>query len=169
MPKVDIGQRGYYRSMTDMLWLGKISSSFKSKNVAVNCMMKKIQDAINLWADNMGNFMDWKIALKICGPSALAAWLFYSLLTNYLETSELFKSNIYLNILALLIVFIFCSFMGWLWIRKSKPSNNSDSLIEGNDISGNEIGTNIEIGSNKKTVKDNKIKNNKVNGDLIIK
>lgn len=113
--------------------------------------------------------MDWKLALKICGPSALAAWLFYSLLTRYLETSDVFQSNIYLNIMVLFMIFLFCSFMGWLWARKNMAPNDSENLIEGNEISSNEIGSSIEIGSNTKTVKNNKITNNKISGDLTIK
>ena len=51
--------------------------------------------------------MDWKIALKVGGPSVIAAWLFHALVIQYLDSSEIFKSNIYLNVILI---------VGGLWL-----------------------------------------------------
>lgn len=113
--------------------------------------------------------MDWKIALKVGGPSVLAAWLFHALIIHYLDTSAIFKSNIYLNILLIVIIFAFCSWMGWLWIRMNDTSNSPmSSVIEENVITRNKVGSDLEIGSENSDVKKNAIKNNKVDGNLKI-
>lgn len=113
--------------------------------------------------------MDWKLALKIGGPSILAAWLFNGLMFRYLETSQLLKTNIYLNVLVIVIIFIFCSLMGWLWTRKNhNSSTDTQNTIENNEITSNQVGSDMEVGSSKTSIKGNKITDNKVDGNLKI-
>ena len=83
------------------------------------------------------------IALKVGGPSVIAVWLFYELTSSFLATSEIFKSNLLLNVWPLVVIFIFCLFMGWMWVRNYPPELSNEQ--QKNEISGNEI-TNNDIG-----------------------
>ncbi|MCU7648593.1 hypothetical protein [Pseudomonas piscis] len=110
--------------------------------------------------------MNWGNALKIGGPSIVAAFVFQHLITTYLDKSELFKNNLTLNILLIFSIFIFCLFMGWLWIRNGKKEISKKGL-QNNEIIKNEVGGSLNIGKSLDII-DNKISENKVNGDLNI-
>ncbi|PKQ79661.1 hypothetical protein AOX56_13870 [Aeromonas sobria] len=115
--------------------------------------------------------MDWKNALRIAGPSAIAAFVFFELIKNYLITSEIFKTNIYLNVMLLIIIFSFCVIMGWLWIRNGNKKNivkPPENIIEKNEICDNEVGGNLSVGSAGTSIADNKISKNKVKGSINI-
>ena len=112
--------------------------------------------------------MDWKLALKIGGPSVIAAWLFRALIIHYLDTSEILKTNIYLNVLLIVLIFAFCLAMGWLWMRKGENFKGHSASVEKNEIVNNEVGSDMGIGSSSTNVKKNKIKRNKVDGNLKI-
>lgn len=115
--------------------------------------------------------MDWKIALKVGGPSVIAAWLFYELISSFLETSEIFKSSLLLNVLLLAVIFVFCLFMGWIWVRNNPPAPSNDqhkNEISDNEITDNDVGENLELGSKASVIKKNKVKKNKIDGDLKI-
>ncbi|ATC86524.1 hypothetical protein [Pseudoalteromonas arctica] len=113
--------------------------------------------------------MDWKSALKIAGPSAIAAWVFVELIKAYLSTSEIFKTNIYLNLALLIIIFIFCIIMGWLWIGDNKNKlEPTRRKIEKNEICDNEVANDLSVGSIDTNIIDNKISNNKVKGSINI-
>jgi membrane protein implicated in regulation of membrane protease activity len=115
--------------------------------------------------------MDWKSVLKIAGPSAIAAWVFVELINSYLSTSEIFKTNMYLNFVLLIIIFSFCVIMGWLWIRSSNEKNKvepTENEIEKNEICDNEVGNDLSVGSIDTSIVDNKISNNKVQGSINI-
>ncbi len=112
--------------------------------------------------------MDWKTALKVGGPSVIAAWLFYALIVRYLDSSNIFKGSIYLNVLLVVVIFVFCLSMGWLWIKKDGGAEMPPTTVEENEVVDNEVGADMEIGANSEEVKNNKIKRNKVNGNLKI-
>lgn len=115
--------------------------------------------------------MDWKIALKVGGPSVIAAWLFYKLISSFLEASEIFKSSLLLNVLLLAVIFVFCMFMGWIWVRNNPSVASNDQKkheISDNEITDNVVGKNLEVGSKASVIKKNKIKKNKIDGDLNI-
>ncbi|CAM4401459.1 MULTISPECIES: hypothetical protein [Pseudoalteromonas] len=114
--------------------------------------------------------MDLKSTLKVAGPSAIAAWVFYHLINKYLEFSEVFKTNIALNIILLIIIFLFCFLMGWLWIKNQKQEVNkgTDSKVHNNTISDNEVDENLSIGGSSTNITKNKIKGNKVKGSMSI-
>jgi len=116
--------------------------------------------------------MDWKVALKIGGPSVIAAWVFVELIKSYLATSQIFKTNMYLNVTLLIIIFAFCVIMGWLWIR----SNNNKKIpiepkvikIEKNEVYDNEVDQDLSVGTPGTSIMDNKISKNKVKGSINI-
>ncbi|WP_134333976.1 MULTISPECIES: hypothetical protein [unclassified Pseudomonas] len=110
--------------------------------------------------------MNWGNALKIGGPSIVAAFVFQHLITTYLDRSELFKNSLTLNILLILAIFTFCLSMGWLWIRSGKKDVQKKGF-QNNEITKNEVGGSLNIGKNLDII-DNKILENKVNGDLNI-
>ena len=115
--------------------------------------------------------MDWKNALKIAGPSAIAAWVFVELINSYLSTSEVFKANVYLNFMLLIIIFSFCVIMGWLWIRSSNKKNKvepAEKKVENNEICDNEVDFDLLVGSADTIIVDNKISKNKVKGSINI-
>ncbi|MGO4998606.1 hypothetical protein [Oceanisphaera sp. W20_SRM_FM3] len=115
--------------------------------------------------------MDWKIALKIAGPSAIASWVFLELIGYYLSNSEIFKTSFYLNLTLLIFIFSFCLIMGWLWTRSSNENNKTeptDNKVEKNDIFENEVGVDLSVGSMDTSIVDNKISKNKVKGSLNI-
>ena len=115
--------------------------------------------------------MDWKSALKVAGPSAIAAWVFVELIKNYLLTSEIIKTSMHLNILFLIIIFAFCMIMGWLWIRSGneiKQVEPKEKMVENNDICGNEVGSDLSVGNTNMSIIDNKISKNKVKGSISI-
>ena len=110
--------------------------------------------------------MDWKIALKVTGPSAIAAWVFSELINNYLVASEIFKTNLYLNFTVLVFIFLFCVVMGFLWVRRGKEK--VENKIENNEICDNEVGEDLSIGCIESDIVNNKISNNKVEGSINI-
>lgn len=110
--------------------------------------------------------MDWNLALKVGGPSIIAAYVFTTLITSYLERSELIKGDVLVNIFLVLVIFSFCSLMGWLWVRAGKKGD-SPLKVTGNDISGNEVGGGMEVGKTA-DVLDNRIADNKISGDFNI-
>ncbi|ESQ97382.1 hypothetical protein F753_21230 [Stutzerimonas chloritidismutans AW-1] len=110
--------------------------------------------------------MDWGAALKIGGPSVLASFVFSQLIIAYLERAELIKSSLLLNIILLLVIFIFCSFMGWLWLS-SKSSKPTESGVLDNEINGNEVENSMKVGEGQ-NVERNEINDNKVKGDLVV-
>ena len=132
---------------------------------ALLCILGHVQHTIG----NLRIFMDWKIGLKVGGPSAIAAWLFHALISSFLETSEIFKSSLLLNVLLLAVIFIFCLFMGWILVRNNSPTNTqNNNEISENEITDNNVGKNLELGANTSVIKKNKIKKNKIDGDLKI-
>ncbi|MEX5593219.1 hypothetical protein [Pseudomonas orientalis] len=110
--------------------------------------------------------MNWGNALKIGGPSIVAAFVFQYLITTYLDKSELFKNSLTLNIFLILAIFTFCLCMGWLWIRSGKKDVQKKGF-QNNEITKNEVGGSLNIGKSLDII-DNKILQNKVNGDLNI-
>lgn len=108
--------------------------------------------------------MDWSVALRVGGPSALAAWGFYHLVSEYMRESSLFKENIYLNILALTFIFVFFCTIAWLWIRK--PSKPTKKVFADNKITNNEIKGSLNVKS--KEVRNNDFSKNKVDGDFTV-
>jgi hypothetical protein len=110
--------------------------------------------------------MDWGSALKIGGPSALASFVFSQLITFYLERAELMKTSLLLNIILLLVIFIFCSFMGWLWLN-SKTSKSPDTGVLDNNINGNKVDGSMKVGESQ-NVERNVISYNEVKGDFTI-
>jgi hypothetical protein len=115
--------------------------------------------------------MDWKSALKIGGPSAIAAWVFVELIKTYLTNSEVFKTNVYLNFTLLIIIFSFCVIMGWLWIRSSNKKNQIEPIekkVEKNEVCDNEVDKDLSVGNLDTSIIDNKISKNKVKGSLNI-
>lgn len=115
--------------------------------------------------------MDWKSPMKIAGPSAIAALVFVELIKSYLSTSEILKTNIYLNIILLIIIFSFCVIMGWFWIRNSNEKNKvepTDNKVEKNEICDNEVGNDLSVGSADTIIVGNKISKNKVKGSINI-
>lgn len=115
--------------------------------------------------------MDWKTGLKIAGPSGIAAWAFVELIKSYLSTSDIFRTNIYLNFILLTIIFSFCVIMGWLWVRNGSENNKietTEKKIEKNEICDNEAGNNLSVGSENSSIIDNKISKNKVKGSINI-
>ncbi|MBR9865969.1 MAG: hypothetical protein GYB20_02605 [Oceanospirillales bacterium] len=115
--------------------------------------------------------MDWKIALKVGGPSVIAAWLFHSLISSFLETSEIFKSNLLLNILLLAAILVFCLFMGYILVRNKPPAPSEPhkkNEVTDNEVTDNEVGKNLKLGETASVITKNKIKRNKIDGDLDI-
>lgn len=112
--------------------------------------------------------MDWKLAIKLGGPSVIAAWLFYSLVTHYLDRSEVFKDNVYLNVLLIVLIFTFCLCMGWLWIKRGRSPDTPQTKVEENEVVNNDVGADMTIGTTSSEVNKNKIKGNKVKGNLKI-
>lgn len=112
--------------------------------------------------------MDWKIAFKIVGPSALAAWVFTNLISSYLETSEIIKTNLYLNFGLLFIIFLFCVVMGWLWIRAGSTKSREKGKVKDNKVFDNEIEKDMEIGSEHSEILNNEVERNKVKGSMKI-
>lgn len=110
--------------------------------------------------------MNWGNALKIGGPSIVAAFIFQYLITIYLNKSELFKNSLILNILLILAIFTFCLCMGWLWIRSGKKDVQNKGF-QNNEITKNDVGGSLNIGKSLDII-DNKILQNKVSGDLNI-
>jgi|TARA_Y100001934_G_C12221219_1_gene710852 hypothetical protein len=110
--------------------------------------------------------MDWGAALKIGGPSVLASFVFSQLITAYLERAELIRSSVFLNALLLLVVFIFCSFMGWLWLNSKSAKPIDPGVIE-NEINGNAVESSMRVGEGQHVEK-NEINDNKVKGDLVV-
>lgn len=110
--------------------------------------------------------MDWGAALKIGGPSVLASFVFSQLILSYVEKAELIKSSLLLNIILLLVIFIFCSFMGWLWLS-SKGSRPTEAGVLDNEINGNEVESSMKVGEGQ-SVERNEINNNKVKGDFVV-
>lgn len=110
--------------------------------------------------------MDWGAAIKIGGPSVLASFVFSQLIITYLERAELIKSNLLLNIIFLLTIFIFCSFMGWLWLNPKSPKPTESGILD-NEINGNEVESSMKVGEGQ-NVERNDISDNKVKGDLVV-
>jgi len=108
--------------------------------------------------------MDWKAALKVGGPAAIAVWGFYHLVSEYIKTSTIFKDNIFLNVILLSYILLFFVFVAWMWLRKPKAPSTVKKKIEGNDISNNEVLGSLAVSSEQ--VVNNKISGNKVRGDF---
>jgi hypothetical protein len=111
--------------------------------------------------------MDWKKALKVGGPSVVATAVFQRLIISYMDASDIFKSNIYLNVFVLVLIFSFCSYMGWL-LMNYRNRRHDEKLMENNEIVDNEVLSDMTVGKNSSHLINNKIKNNKVGGDLDI-
>ncbi len=116
--------------------------------------------------------MDWKLALKVGGPSVVVTWVVYSFSIEYMNQSELFKSSTLLNLTLILGVFTFSGFMGWLLVRNTKPSLDSVRVpkaeVQDNEVVDNDIGGVLNVGKSAKLVKGNKVKKNKIKGDVNI-
>jgi len=110
--------------------------------------------------------MDWGAALKIGGPSVVASFVFTQLLIAYLEKAELIKSSLLLNIVLLLVIFLFCSFMGWLWLRPKSSKATKTGVLD-NKINENEVEGAMKVGAGQ-NVEGNEIKDNKVKGDFVV-
>lgn len=111
--------------------------------------------------------MDWGQALKVGGPAAVAAYVFYSLISSYIEGSGLLETSLELNIVLLVVIFVFCVFLAWLlFARKNKSSRVSENELRDNEIKDNVAGSDINIGKKAKIISGNKIKGNKSDGDI---
>jgi hypothetical protein len=114
----------------------------------------------------MGVFMDWKIALKVGGPSVIATWAFVSMISLILEKSAIFKSSLLLNLIVIAVVFLFCISMGVLWIRAS--NRKKGGVLSGNKIVDNEVGENLNVAVGSTEIKNNEVRGNKVKKDMNI-
>jgi D-alanyl-lipoteichoic acid acyltransferase DltB (MBOAT superfamily) len=113
--------------------------------------------------------MDWGQAFKVGGPATVAAFVFYSLISSYIEKSGLLETSLGLNILLLVVVFVFCVFLAWLlFSRKNKNSKVAENELRNNEIEGNVAGSDINIGKKAKIISGNNIKGNKSDGDINI-
>lgn len=110
--------------------------------------------------------MDWVAAVKIGGASVLAAFTFSTLITNYLEKAELIKSSLLLNIILVVTIFVFCSFMGWLWLRPRNPQAKPSVVLD-NEINENKVDGAMKVGVGQ-IIESNKITKNEVKGDFVI-
>jgi len=110
--------------------------------------------------------MDWKIALKVGGPSIVATWVFYSIITFILSESEIFKTNIILHFFVIIVVFIFCLVMG-LKLMSAGNKKHKNTFIK-NEVVDNKVDENLNIALNSSEIKDNKIKGNTVKKDMNI-
>lgn len=113
---------------------------------------------------NSGVLMDWKIALKVGGPSVLAVWGFYHLIVEYINGSTIFKSDFWLNILLLSYIFVFFIVMAWLWLRTPNAMKRGEGQVQDNEIKNNEVSGSLSVSA--ASVVNNKITGNKVGGDL---
>ncbi|MDM5101871.1 hypothetical protein [Aeromonas salmonicida] len=127
--------------------------------------------------------MDWQTALKIGGPSAVISWVFYELFSTYLFSSNVFKENLVLNIIFIVVVFTFCLAMGIYLIKRSTKDNNQVVDVETNikneidevqvkeidnlNICSNEVDGDLMIGHGQ-SVTNSTVNNNKVKQDLVI-
>jgi len=110
--------------------------------------------------------MDWKIALKVGGPSVIATWAFVSMISLILEKSEIFKSSLLLNLIVVVVVFVFCISMGALWIRAG--NRKKDGVFSGNNVVDNEVGENLNIAVGVGEIKNNEIRGNTIKKDMNI-
>jgi hypothetical protein len=111
--------------------------------------------------------MDWGQALKVGGPAAVAAYVFYSLISSYIERSGLLETSLELNIVLLVVIFVFCVFLAWLlFARKNKSSMGGGNELRDNEIKDNFSSSDINIGKNSKIISGNEIKGNKSDGDI---
>lgn len=108
--------------------------------------------------------MDWSVALRVGGPSVLAAWGFYHLMSEYMSESSIFKGDIYLNALAIICIFVFFLALAWLWLRK--PSKSAGARVVDNKVIDNEVKGSLRVKSNE--VANNEISKNKIDGDFTI-
>jgi hypothetical protein len=112
--------------------------------------------------------MDWIQALKVGGPAAVVAYVFHSLISTYLERSGLLETSLELNIMLLVIIFVFCLFLSWLLFFPKKSSRVSENEIRDNEIKANMADSDINIGKKANNISGNKIKGNKSGGDINI-
>lgn len=113
--------------------------------------------------------MDWKAAVKVGGPSALAIWGFYHLITEYIQNSTIFKNDFWLNIILLTYIFLFFLAIAWWWLKKptpTKPDSESKNTINDNKINDNEVKLDLNIKA--KSITNNTIEKNKIDGSLNI-
>lgn len=115
--------------------------------------------------------MDWKLALKVGGPSVIAAFIFQSLFGAYLQQSALIQSNEILNYVFLAMVFLFCCFFMWMVLRPkpdaSTPAEPKQKITD-NKIIDNEVDGPINAGRANSDIVNNEFKNNKVKGAMNI-
>lgn len=111
--------------------------------------------------------MNWENAIKVGGPSVIATFVFQNLITTYLDKSEIFKNSLELNLALIATIFVFCTAMGWIWVKSDQKKNADSKSIAKNTIEENEVDGNFKIGSSS-DISDNKINKNKVKGDFSI-
>lgn len=127
----------------------------------------KIINIYKLREDNM----DWKLALKVGGPSVIAAFVFHSLFKSYMQQSELIQSNEILNYVFLLMVFLFCCLFMWMVLRPKPDANTPAEFkqkVTDNKIIDNEVDGPLNAGAANSDIINNEFKNNKVKGAMNI-
>jgi hypothetical protein len=66
--------------------------------------------------------MKWKVSLKAVSILVITVWLIHTLITHYLDSLDVFTSNIYLNIFLILVILSFCLSVRYIWLEKvSEP------------------------------------------------
>ena len=111
--------------------------------------------------------MNWEKAIKVGGPSVIATFVFQHLMTTYLDKSEIFKNSLVLNLALIATIFVFCTAMGWIWVKSDQKKNADSKSIAKNTIEENEVDGNFKIGTSS-DITDNTINKNKVKGDFSI-
>ena len=116
--------------------------------------------------------MDWKLALKIGGPPAIAAFVFYELIKLIITKSNLVGNNETVNYALICAIFLFCILFAYLAFNqvnkkdKEKEPKADNNVISNNIIEGNDIGADLNLGNNGSNIENNKLKNNKTKGSF---
>lgn len=116
--------------------------------------------------------MDWKLALKVGGPPAIAAFVFYGLIELFIAKSNLVENSESVNYALIGAISAFCVFFAYLAFNQVNEQNKAKGLkvnkttVSENLIEGNDIGADLNLGTAGSDIKDNQLKNNKTKGSF---